>query len=222
MAEKTIRNIIFDYGNVVINLDIDATYKAFENIGASRFSEVWNDIMQSQLFQKYERGDISSSDFRNILRNAFSNDVTNNQIDWAWNQILKDMPTPRIDLLKNIRTHYRTFLLSNSNEIHYQHYLKDLQSQHHLENFDVLFEKAYFSYQLNLIKPEKIFYQTVLHNHHLKEDETLFIDDLKQNIDAASALGIKTIWLKEGIDICDLFDANNQLNDTAFLLMNSE
>ena len=219
MAEKTIHNIVFDYGNVVINLDIDATYQAFESIGASRFSESWNEIMKSRLFQKYERGDISTPDFRNILRTAFDTDISDDKIDWAWNQILRDMPNSRIQLLKDIRTHYRTFLLSNSNDVHYQYYLTDLQQQHQLESFDVLFEKAYFSYKLNMIKPEPEFYQKVLSNHHLNAYETLFVDDLKQNIDAASALGMHTIWLKEEMDICDLFNENHQLNAFAFTKM---
>jgi putative hydrolase of the HAD superfamily len=219
MAEKTIHNIVFDYGNVVINLDIDATYLAFESIGARRFSESWNEIMKSRLFQKYERGDISTPDFRNVLRKAFDSDISDDKIDWAWNQILKDMPKSRIQLLMDIKTNYRTFLLSNSNDVHYQYYLRDLQQQHQLENFDVLFEKAYFSYQQNLIKPEPEFYQKVLNNHCLKANETLFIDDLKQNIDAASALGIHTFWLKEGMDVCDLFTEKHQLNAFAFAKM---
>jgi putative hydrolase of the HAD superfamily len=219
MAEKTIHNIVFDYGNVVINLDVDATYQAFESIGASRFSDDWDEIMESKLFQKYERGDISTPDFRSILRRAFDCDISDDKIDWAWNQILKDMPNTRIQLLKDIRAHYRTFLLSNSNDVHYHYYLNDLQQQHQIKSFDVLFEKAYFSFQLNMIKPEPEFYEKVLFNHNLNANETLFIDDLKQNIDAASTLGIHTIWMKKGMDICDLFNENCQLNEFAFAKM---
>ena len=212
MAEKTIKNIIFDYGNVIINLDIDATYRAFEKLGATRFSEVWNEIMKDQLFQKYERGDISNADFRNFLRNAFPKRITDNEIDRAWNKILKDMPTSRIQLLLNLKSQYRTFILSNSNDIHAQHYTKDLQKIHHIQNFDQLVEKAYFSFQVNLAKPEAAFYQLLLNNHGLKPEETLFIDDIKQNIDAATALGIQTLWLIPGMDICDLFDETSRLN----------
>ncbi len=211
MTQKTIKNIIFDYGNVIINLDIDATYRAFEALGAARFSEAWDEIMQNQLFQQYERGDISNGDFRNFLRKALPPETSDEKIDQAWNEILKDMPDSRIQLLHNLKNLYRTFILSNSNEIHYQHYVKDLQEIHHFQDFDHLVEKAYFSFQVNLAKPEASFYQLLLNNHGLKPEETLFIDDLKQNIDAAAALGIQTLWLAPGMDICDLFDDGNRL-----------
>lgn len=215
MAQNTIKNIVFDYGNVIINLDIDATYRAFEELGATRFDETWQEIIRDQLFQKYERGDISNADFRNFLRKALPSGITDETIDQAWNEILKDMPASRIQLLLNLKSRYRTFILSNSNEIHYQHYVKDLQEIHHFRDFDQLVEKAYFSFQVNLAKPEAAFYQLLLNNHGLKPEETLFIDDLKQNIDAAAALGMQTLWLAPGMEICNLFDVNNQLNEYA-------
>jgi glucose-1-phosphatase len=220
MAQKTIKNIIFDYGNVIINLDIAATFRAFEQIGAVQFTEDWGKIMAAKLFHQFERGDISVPDFRTELRKSFNKEVSDQEIDWAWNQILKDMPVPRIALLKNIRPNYRTFILSNSNEIHYDHYTNDLKKTHHLDNFDHLVEKAYFSYQVNLIKPEPEFYHLLLDNHNLNPEETLFIDDLKHNIDGASALGLNTLWLTPEMDICDLFDENHRLNKVCFSKMN--
>jgi glucose-1-phosphatase len=214
MAQKTIKNIVFDYGNVIINLDIEATYRAFEELGAARFSEAWDEIIKDRLFQKYERGDISNTDFRNFLRKALPPGITDDKIDWAWNEILKDMPESRIQLLHKIKNQYRTFILSNSNDIHYQHYVKDLQEIHHFRDFDQLVEKAYFSFQVNLAKPEAAFYQLLLNNHGLKPEETLFIDDIKQNIDAAAALGIQTLWLTPGMDICNLFNDGNRLIDS--------
>jgi len=219
MAKKNIKNIIFDYGNVIINLDIEATYRAFEKIGAVKFDDSWRKIMDEQVFKKYERGDISSPNFRNILRSSFTKPVSDTEIDWAWNQLLKDMPSSRIELLKKLKTKFRTFILSNSNEIHFNYYSNELNTKHHLDQFDSLFEKAYFSYQVNLIKPEQEFYQLVLNNHQLNPSETLFIDDLRLNIDAASHLGINTVWLKPEIDICDLFNTDLQINDFCFSIM---
>ncbi len=220
MTQKTIKNIIFDYGNVIINLHIEATFRAFERVGAVKFADDWNKIMAAKLFHQFERGDISVPDFRIELRKSFNKEVTDQEIDWAWNQILGEMPVSRIALLKNIRPNYRTFILSNSNEIHYDYYTSDLQKTHHLNDFDQLVEKAYFSYQVNLIKPEPEFYQLLLNNHNLKPEETLFIDDLKHNIDGASALGLNTLWLTPKMDICDLFDEKNRLNEVCFSKIN--
>lgn len=220
MTQKTIKNIIFDYGNVIINLHIEATFRAFERVGAVTFADDWNKIMAAKLFHQFERGDISVPDFRNELRKSFNKEVTDQEIDWAWNQILGEMPVSRIALLKNIRPNYRTFILSNSNEIHYDYYTSDLQKTHHLKDFDQLVEKAYFSYQVNLIKPEPEFYHLLLNNHNLKPEETLFIDDLKHNIEGASALGINTLWLTPEMDICELFDEKNKLNEVCFSKMN--
>lgn len=220
MAEMTIRNIIFDYGNVVINLDFGATYRAFEKLGVEGAEETWGNIAENQLVKQYERGEVGSSEFRKLLADAFSLEVPDAHLDWAWNQLLRDMPSARIELLKKIRNQYRTFLLSNSNEIHYNHYAQELKSVHEIEHFDLLFEKAYFSYQVNLAKPGPDFYQLLLNDHLLNPKETLFIDDLKQNVEAAQKLGLNTIWLKPGMDICDLFDEHQQLNAFAFSCMN--
>ena len=220
MTHKNIKNIIFDYGNVIINLDINATYNAFHQLGALDFASDWDKIMANKLFYLFERGDISVPDFRKELKMSFPHPVTDTQLDWAWNVLLKDMPEKRISLLKNIHSIYRTFILSNSNKIHYDYYVNDLKTQYQLSDFDQLVEKAYFSFHVNLIKPEPEFYQLLLSNHDLIPEETLFIDDLKKNIEAASQLGINTLWLTPEIDICDLFDENNQINDLCFQKMN--
>jgi len=219
MLQKNIKNIIFDYGNMIINLSIDATYQAFKKLGTDDFANEWEAINNSNLFPKYERGDISTIEFREILKTALPKTVKNEEIDWAWNQILKDMPYRRIELLKNIRTNYKTFLLSNSNEIHFLQYSKSLLKEFGIDNFNHLFDKAYFSFKENLLKPEAEFYKKTLKDNNLKPEETLFIDDMEQNTIAASNQQIKTIWLKKGIDICDLFNEDYQLNKFAYELI---
>lgn len=220
MTQKSIKNIIFDYGNVIINLNIDAVFRAFEQIGAVKFTEDWEKIMAAKIFKQFEQGILSPTEFRVELRKSMGKVVTDQEIDWAWNQILGEMPVARIELLKNIRSNYRTFILSNSNEIHFDHYSNVLKKFHHLDKFDQLVEKAYFSFQEKLIKPDKNFYLLVLTKHLLNPRETLFIDDLKENVQTATLLGLNTIHLTPDIDICDLFDESYKLNKLCFQKMN--
>ena len=115
----------------------------------------------------------------------------------------------RIDLLIKLKEKTRLFLLSNSNRIHYDKYVPQINSAFSID-FIKLFEKAYFSFNLKLLKPSPEIYQYVIDKHSLNPARTLFIDDSIANIEGAQAVGLQTYWLKEGEDICDLFDLESE------------
>ena len=114
-----IKNIIFDFGGVICNIDLKRTEKAFIDLGLKQFDTRRSIASSSGLFEKIETGAISPEQFRSELRGFFTHSVTDVQLDDAWSALLLDIPAPRIQLLEKLRTHYRIFLLSNSNKIHY-------------------------------------------------------------------------------------------------------
>ena len=121
----------------------------------------------------------------------------------AWNALLLDFPKERIDLLKKIKTKYRTFLLSNTNSIH----LKEFQERLHNEQgvyLEDLFEKAYYSHVVKLRKPNADIFNLVLKENDLMPSETLFIDDTASNFPEAEKMGIQTYHLKPGMSITDI------------------
>ena len=126
-------------------------------------------------------------------------------IDDAWNALLVGIPEARIRLLEGIRKHYRIFLLSNSNEIHYLEYAERFRQQYGYHDFSAIFEKTYFSYQCHLRKPDPLIFKLVLNENNLTPSETLFIDDTLVHVKTACDLGITGYQLRDGEEITDLF-----------------
>lgn len=208
---KNIKNIIFDYGGVIINLDMKAPLDLIKLHSSLDVEKVWQQMQSKKVFEMYEQGFLSDDEFRNSVRNFFNLQVDDEIIDQAWNSLLLDMPQERIELLGKCKTQYRTFLLSNSNSIHYQSYLSQLQNRYKLNSFDDLFEKAYFSFEMNQLKPSPEIFQTLIDNHQLNPEETLFIDDTIIHIETAKKMGINTIYLNNELTINDVFDAEGFL-----------
>jgi glucose-1-phosphatase len=204
MQKESIKNIIFDLGVVIINIDSDLTVRAMKNLGFNDFQESYNLFRQTDLFNKLEKGLISDSDFRNELRKHTKNHVADKDFDKAWSAMLLDFPKERIDLIKKLSTKYNVYLLSNTNAIHYNQYIKDFKNQYGFE-FNSLFKKAYYSFQLGMRKPDAEIFEFVLQDSNLNPFESVFIDDLEINIDVAGRMGINTMWInkEKGDDITE-------------------
>ena len=200
-----IKNIIFDFGGVVIDIDFQAAANSFKKLGISDFSKMYSQISQVQLFDRFEKGILSPQEFRTELKTFLPSKITDNQIDDAWNSMILNIPAKRVDLLLNLKNQYRTFLLSNTNKIHYDFYLHHFKNTYGFDNFSHIFEKAYFSFEMGMKKPDKDIFNYVLSNSQLIPNECLFIDDSEPNILTANTLGFSTYLLPPGKDICSLF-----------------
>ena len=132
-------------------------------------------------------------------------DLSDQQLDDAWNALLYDIPEERIRIIEEVKKNYPVYLLSNSNEIHYDLYVRDLQLRFGYREFDELFSKAYFSFDLHLAKPHVEIYEFVIHHHRMDPEKTLFIDDRMDNIEGARRAGLKTFHLQPPQTIRHLF-----------------
>lgn len=206
IAANKYKNIIFDLGGVILNIDYLLAVKAFQNIGLPGFETFFSQAQQKQLFDLYEKGEISSPNFRKELKGYCHPNIDNAAIDKAWNAMLLDLPEERLDLLKRFQQSHRTFLLSNTNEIHIDTFNMYLQNSFNIPDLSGHFEKLYLSYKVGMRKPDTEIFELVLNENKLDSRETLFIDDSIQHIESAKKLGIQTYWLdvkKESI--VDLF-----------------
>ena len=208
VTRHEIKNIIFDFGGVICNIDVTLTEKAFMDLGLTNYDTGRSIADSAGLFEGIETGTISSRQFRDGLKPLFSNPVTDEQIDTAWNALLLDIPGPHIRMLEALQKNYRIFLLSNTTEIHYLKYLDDFRNKFGYAGFDALFEKAYFSFQLGLKKPSQEIFRHVLQQSRLNPSETLFIDDTLRHVEGARKAGINGYHLAigKGEHILDLFD----------------
>ena len=188
-----IRNIIFDYGNVIFRIDFDRAQHSFIDLGIKNVERFFSHTGHDPIFNQFEKGEISSSEFRDGIRKVTGiPDLTDAQIDNAWNTLLIGVPEPNHELLLKAKKKYRTFLLSNNNEIHYNWIMEYLKNEHHVASNSVFFEKDYYSHLMKMRKPDPEIFEYVLAENNLDPAETLFIDDSPQHLKTAATLGLIT------------------------------
>lgn len=207
-----IKNIIFDFGGVVLDIDPQLTINEFIALGLKDVTKLSSKDFILDIVSKFERGIYTPEIFRTRLRDFLQLKATDQQIDDAWNALLYDIPKERIKVIEDSKENYQIFLLSNSNEIHYDLYIRDLQLRFGYQEFDALFDKAYFSFDLHLSKPNPEVYEFVMNQHDLVPEKTLFIDDNEDNVAAARTLGLKTYLLQKPERLRDIF-VNGQLKE---------
>ena len=197
-----IKNLIFDFGGVIYDIDHNISKLAFERLGIKQFEKQYGHENQSLLFEKLERGEINENEFRLTLKKYLPKNTSDQKIDKAWCALLIGFDKKKIDLLEKLGETYKLFLLSNTNIIHTRQFMNELNAY---KDFKSLFTDVWFSYEKGKRKPEKEFYVNLLNQYYLEAKECLFIDDLDVNIEAAKQLGIQTHYLKDGESILDLF-----------------
>lgn len=194
-----INTIIFDFGDIFINLDKQASITAFKNLGLTE----WNADLE-QLNLQFETGKISREDFLFGIQKHIPT-ASIKQITMAWNAILLDFPLYRLEFLQMLSQKYRLFLLSNTDAIHIENF-EQTNGISFYRDFYQCFEKVYFSFELGMRKPEASIFEFVIKEHNLLPKNTLFVDDNLQNIESAEKLGLQVWHLQKGEeDVIDLF-----------------
>lgn len=201
-----IRNIIFDLGGVIINLDTPKTIAAFDALSGVAFESIYTQAQQISLFDEFDKGIISETDFFNTIQGLLKTSASIEQLKQAWNAMLLDFPKHRLSLLLELKSKYRTFLLSNTNETHIVEFEKILYKEHVHHNLDFFFEKAYYSCRMGMRKPDTEIFEFVLRENGLDPSETLFIDDTQKHVDGARKCSIEAHLLPAGKDIARLIE----------------
>lgn len=202
---ENIKNIIFDLGGVILNIDYLITLEEFKKLGIANIEELFTQAKQNDLFDAYESGQISSQAFINGVKEYLPADISPNQIVRAWNAMLLDLPQERLDLLLDLKNKYRTFLLSNTNDIHMDAFHRIIQRENNIEKLDPYFEKVYFSNHMKMRKPNPEIFLAVCTQNNLKPSETLFIDDSIQHVEGAKKAGLHAHHLTNGETILSFF-----------------
>lgn len=200
-----IRNLIIDLGGVLIGLQWARCVDAFSQLGVMdiRQNDV-SDYLQKELFMQFELGTISSQAFRAGIRRKTSRTLTDEQIDHAWMQMLGDIPKEKLELLLELHCRYHTFLLSNTNSLHWQWIAKTYFNYNGFQADD-FFDRIYLSYELHMQKPNADIFQYVLDDAHIRAHETLLLDDALVNCRAAEKLGIRAYNVQPREDWSHLF-----------------
>lgn len=193
---ENIKNIIFDYGNVIFSLDFLKGHAAWKELGINNAADFFGHKQQDEIFDKFDRGEVSADQFRDYIRQKTDNpELRNDQINAAWNSMLLGIEDGNHELLLRLKDKYRTFLLSNINEIHYEYIMNYLKTDFGFDGNDHIFEKTYYSHLTGKRKPESAIFELVLNENNLDPAQTLFIDDSPQHLATAQKLGIQTFLM---------------------------
>jgi putative hydrolase of the HAD superfamily len=202
---SNIKNIIFDLGNVLLNLDFEASIRAFQKLGLNK------DVLDNQqaysdpVFYELEVGKITPKEFVNRVRKVLNNPhATDLQIKDAWYAMIKDIPPKRVKKLQKLAENYNVYLFSNTNQIHIERLHAEFKMIHGID-FPNLFVKDYYSHEIHERKPDLSSYKKVIKLSGVNPNESVFIDDLEKNIVGAEKAGLRTFWLKEGIEMAEVF-----------------
>lgn len=203
-----IKNIIFDFGGVLVNLDKHRCVGAFRSIGAADIACYVDECRQEDLFHDLEVGDIGVSRFCDEVRRRCPGcDATDESICEVWNALLTGIPVRRIEKLLSLRHRYRLMLLSNTNPIHWQKAVRDFFPfrGYGVEDY---FDRTFLSYRMHMLKPDGRIFMKVLSETGVSAGETLFIDDSEANCAAAGELGIKSMRVAAGDEWLGMFQAD--------------
>ncbi len=200
-----IKNIIFDLGNILLDLDFNASINAFQKLGLK------NDVLNKQqaysdpVFYELEVGMVTPKEFRKKVREIINNkNATDQHIDDAWSAMVLNIPAERVKVLQELAKNYNVYLFSNTNQIHIDRLLPAFKVQHGID-FTSLFEETYYSHEIHDRKPDLSSFEKVIELSGVNPDETLFVDDLEKNITGAQKAGMKTFWLKSGMEMAKVF-----------------
>lgn len=200
-----VKNIIFDLGNVIIDLDFEATDYDFKNLYGFNYDEVMEEVKKENgVYNKYEKGQISTQTFLNEM-SSFDESISHDEVKNAWLAKLLDIPEENYQLLEDLKGNYRTFCLSNTNKLDIGFVYKLVKNDKGVENLDPYFEKVYLSNEMGMRKPDAEIFEKVLTDNGLNPEETLFIDDTEEHIMTANSLGIQTLHLTQDLNLLNFF-----------------
>jgi putative hydrolase of the HAD superfamily len=205
VLDPKIKNIIFDLGGVIIDLSVDSTLRKFSELSGHPVNKVVDVYYARPEFLAYEKGEITNEEFRSSLKSIFGLSSLDSELDLCWNAMLGEIPAERIELLRELKSKYKTFLLSNTNAIHLDCFSGIVKKAHNLESLEPLFHKTYYSHMVKMRKPDAEIYEYVLRENSLKADETIFLDDNVANLKGAASVGIQTFHVTHPDTIFSLF-----------------
>lgn len=203
--DSKIKNVVFDLGGVLINLDFDNCLNAFRKAGFQDIEKQACQFRGKGFFFQFELGEISPEEFRKAIRKEVSEALSDHEIDDMWNLMLLDIPREKLDLLLKLREHYMVYLLSNTNRIHWDYACEQMFCYRGFRVND-FFEDIFLSFEMHKAKPEKDIYEQMMKEANILPEETFFIDDSAINCQAAISLGIQSYHYHIGEDLSSLFE----------------
>lgn len=199
-----IKNLLFDFGGVIVGINKENAIKRFKEIGVENIEDFLGEFRQKGIFLEIEEGKISRQEFYDEFRKLAGKNISDADIDSGWLAFLTNIPSYKLELLKELRKQYNVYLLSNTNPIimEWAHSPGFSNTGEILSDF---FDKMFLSYEIGHAKPERASFEAVIDGANLDPAETLFLDDGQSNLDEAQKLGFKTYLVDQNEDLRKIF-----------------
>ena len=199
---ERVDTLIFDLGGVILDLSPQATAHAFAELANIPIQDVYQAYQSNTDFNAFEKGEISEGEFRDFVRRVFSLKAPDFEIDRCWNAMLLNLPWEKLALLQKLMGSFKTILLSNTNSIHLTYIEDRLLGKNSLDHY---FSKAYYSHRIGMRKPDTKIFRYLLADNRIKAEQTVFMDDILENIQAAKSIGIETIHVRHPDMLYEIF-----------------
>ena len=198
--KNNIRNLLFDLGNVIVDIDIDG---AFSRLRGLFHADAKYELIE-KAFVDYECGRISTDIFINTMLRQSERKYQAIDVIEAWNSMLIGIPSYRLDMLEKLRSNYNVYLLSNTNALHLEWIHRYVRKVHHVDSFEKqYFDHAFYSHLVGDRKPNASLFKFVIEDAYMTPALTLYMDDVQENLDVASKLGFETYLVKPGEEIAE-------------------
>ncbi len=200
MKSPTARNLLFDLGNVIVDLDLEGAYQKLEQL----FHKDADKGKVEKAYVEYECGRISTEIFINTLLSQSHPTVEAFDVVEAWNSMLVGIPSYRLEMLRMLLPKYNVYLLSNTNALHLEWIHQYVGRVHGVRHFvKEHFHEAYYSHLVGDRKPMPSIFRHIIDDSFITPALTLYMDDVEENLDAARRLGFKTYLVKPGEEIAE-------------------
>jgi len=197
---SNISTLIFDFGGVLIDLDMNQSVLNFKKLGVENVENYLSNFGQSGFFMQLEKGKISAEEFRSEIRKMTTNTITDKEIDDAWNAFLVRIPSEKLDIVYQLRKKFRVIMLSNTNAIHFPYAERTFFSYKN-RGIDEYFDKCYRSYDMKMAKPDAEIFEAILSQEQVAANQCLLLDDGPKNIEQAQKLGFQTYFVDPKEDL---------------------
>jgi FMN phosphatase YigB (HAD superfamily) len=197
---RNISTLIFDFGGVLIDLDMNQSILNFKKLGVENVEKYLSNFGQLGFFMQLEKGKISAEEFRREIRKMTPKAITDSEIDDAWNAFLVRIPSEKLDIVYELRKKYRVIMLSNTNAIHFP-YAEQTFFSYKNRSIDEYFDKCYRSYDMKMAKPDAEIFEAILSREQVAANQCLLLDDGPKNIEQAQKLGFQTYFVDPKEDL---------------------
>lgn len=192
VGKEAIKNIVFDLGGVIIDLDRDQAVRRFEEIGVEDADQLIDAYEQKGIFLELEDGTIGAEEFCQKLRKHTGKEISFADVTRAWLGFVVDVAQYKLDYIWQLRERYKVYLLSNTNPFIQLEWAQTPRFSAAGRPLNDYFDKLYASYEIGITKPDRRIFDFMIEDSGMIPSETLFVDDGKRNILTGQNLGFKT------------------------------